>query len=65
MLIDRLVLREEKVTMVELHGFSDASELAYGACLYIRSIDVHGKITTKLLSSKSRVSPSKDYLYQY
>jgi len=59
MLIDRLVLSEEKVTKVELHGFSDESELAYGACLYIRSIDVHGKITTKLLCSKSRVAPLK------
>ena len=59
MLIDRLVLSEEKVTKVELHGFSDASELAYGACLYIRSIDVHGKIPTKLLCSKSRVAHPK------
>jgi len=58
-LIDRLVLSEEKVTKVELHWFSDASELAYGACFYIRSIDVHGKITTKLLCSKSRVAPLK------
>jgi hypothetical protein len=59
MLIDRLVLSEEKVTKVELHGFSGASELAYGACLYIRSIAVHGKVTTKLLCSKSRVAPLK------
>ena len=33
--------------------------LAYRACLYIRSIDVHGKITTKLLCSKPRVAPLK------
>jgi len=57
--IDRLVISEEKSERIELHGFSDASEVAYGACIYLRSIDVQGKITTKLLCSKSRVAPLK------
>jgi len=57
--IDRLVISEEKAERVELHGFSDASEVAYGACIYLRSIDGQGKITTKLLCSKSRVTPLK------
>jgi len=57
--IDRLVISEEKVERVELHGFSEASEVAYGACIYLRSIDVQGKITTKLFCSKSRVAPIK------
>jgi hypothetical protein len=61
--IDRLIISKEELERIELHGFSDASEVAYGACvclyIYIRSIDVQGKITTKLLCSKSRVAPLK------
>ena len=44
---------------IELHGFCDASERAYGACLYIRSIDKCGKINANLLCAKSRVAPLK------
>ena len=57
--IDRLVISEEKLRRVELHGFSDASEVACGACIYLRSTDVQGNITTRLLCSKSRVAPLK------
>ncbi|XP_012542665.2 uncharacterized protein LOC105840305 [Monomorium pharaonis] len=45
--------------VLELHGFSDASEIAYGACLYVRAVDMTGKIITKLLCAKSRVAPVK------
>jgi hypothetical protein len=44
-------------TRYELHGFSDASESAYGASVYIRAIDKNGKILSSLLCAKSRVSP--------
>ncbi|CAH2017105.1 unnamed protein product [Acanthoscelides obtectus] len=44
---------------IELHGFSDASVEAYGACLYIRSISSCGEITVHLLTAKSKVSPLK------
>jgi len=57
--IDRLVITKHKLKETELHGFSDASEGAYGACTYLRSVDVMGNITTKLLCSKSRVAPLK------
>ncbi|XP_012152147.1 uncharacterized protein LOC105664034 [Megachile rotundata] len=44
---------------IELHGFCDANEKAYGACLYIRSMDESGEICTELLLAKSKVAPLK------
>ncbi|XP_065094876.1 uncharacterized protein LOC135715620 [Ochlerotatus camptorhynchus] len=44
---------------VQLHCFADASDLAYGACLYVRSMDQQGNVRIELLSSKSRVAPLK------
>ncbi|XP_055589397.1 uncharacterized protein LOC129741675 [Uranotaenia lowii] len=43
----------------QLHCFSDASEKAYGACMYLVSKDPTGKTQVSLVSSKSRVSPLK------
>lgn len=44
---------------VQLHGFADASERAYGACIYIRSTDNTNRHQTCLLCSKSRIAPLK------
>lgn len=44
---------------VEIHGFSDASEEAYGACVYLRSVDVRGKVSVHLLCAKTKVAPLK------
>ncbi|XP_048483697.1 uncharacterized protein LOC125488552 isoform X1 [Plutella xylostella] len=43
----------------QLIGFADASSTTgYGCCLYLRLIDASGtKVTTHLLSSKSRINP--------
>ena len=43
----------------EIHAFSDSSESAYGACIYIRSISEDNEIQCKLLCAKSRVAPLK------
>ena len=40
-------------------GFCNFSEKAYGACLYLRSVNQQEEVTTKLLSSKSRVATVK------
>lgn len=47
------------VKWLELHRFSDASEWAYGACIYLRSFCEENDFSMKLLSSKSRVAPIK------
>nr|XP_029719366.1 uncharacterized protein LOC115261606 [Aedes albopictus] len=41
--IDRCVIVPGAVS-VEIHCFSDASEKAFGACVYLRSIDAVGKV---------------------
>ncbi|XP_046392228.1 uncharacterized protein LOC124160418 [Ischnura elegans] len=46
-------------SVYEIHGFCDASESAYGACVYVRSIKSDGKFMMRLLCSKSRVAPLK------
>ncbi|XP_076394279.1 uncharacterized protein LOC143265522 [Megachile rotundata] len=48
-----------KIQKFELHGFSDASEKAYGTCIYLRALDKNGIWTTRLLCAKSRVAPLK------
>lgn len=55
--IRRLVLTSKH--QIELHGFADASEKAYGACIFLRSIDSHGHFKVALLCSKSKVAPIK------
>mgnify|MGYP002717571259 CR=1 FL=1 len=44
---------------VQLHGFCDASNRGYGACLYVRSRGNVGEILVRLLCAKSRVAPVK------
>lgn len=56
--INRNVLSDNH-KMIELHSFSDSSERALGACIYMRSIDVNGDVTVRLLCSKSKVAPLK------
>lgn len=47
------------IVSMELHGFSDASEEAYAAVVYLRMIDSQDNIHTSLVTSKTRVSPIK------
>lgn len=56
--VPRLVLCNEP-KVIELHSFSDASQSAYGACIYMRSIDSNNQVSVQLLCSKSKVSPIK------
>lgn len=56
--IPRWVL-QNNYTAVELHAFSDASERAYGACIYARSISKNGTVYIQLVASKNKVAPIK------
>ena len=44
----------------ELHGFSYASEKAYGCCLYLKCVRKNNFISTYLVASKTRVAPYKN-----
>ncbi|XP_036145373.1 uncharacterized protein LOC118646483 [Monomorium pharaonis] len=57
--IPRAVLSSEKHSQIQIHGFCDASEKAYGACIYLREQNLHGKTVISLLCSKSRIAPMK------
>ncbi|KAB0802699.1 hypothetical protein PPYR_04885 [Photinus pyralis] len=48
----------ERFDYVELHGFCDASEKAYGCAVYVRSV-YGSEVRVALLCAKSRVAPTK------
>jgi len=41
----------------QLHGFCDASERAFAAVIYLRSVCVDGTVEVTLVAAKTRVSP--------
>lgn len=43
----------------EIHVFCDASQIAFGSCIYFRSVDSSGQVLVRLGCSKSRVAPLK------
>lgn len=57
--IRRWVLPVENSIEIQIHGFSDASQLAYGACVYLRVTNEVGEHRVNLLCSKGRVCPLK------
>ncbi|XP_045511117.1 uncharacterized protein LOC123706034 [Colias croceus] len=57
--IPRWVQTRSKDTVVELHGFSDASHAAYAAVVYIRCISEDKQIKTHLVAAKTKVAPIK------
>ncbi|GFR18747.1 uncharacterized protein TNCT_365991 [Trichonephila clavata] len=52
---------QDKLIRTELHGFSDSSEKAYGAALYLRCINSGGQISVRLLCSKSKYKELEPY----
>ena len=56
--IPRRIVWDDAIN-VQVHGFCDASQKAYGACVYLRSTDSSGSISIEFIYSKSRVAPLK------
>ena len=50
---------KDPIEFVYLHGFSDASTLAYGACVYNKSVSKAGNIKNLFVTSKSCLVPLK------
>ncbi|XP_029157246.1 uncharacterized protein LOC114929752 [Nylanderia fulva] len=60
--VPRRVIPFKQHTRLEIHGFSDASESGYGACIYLRATLPDGSHSVRLLCSKNRVAPLKTLL---
>ncbi|XP_058827744.1 uncharacterized protein LOC131687664 [Topomyia yanbarensis] len=56
--VPRMTIPSQTIVL-DLHGFSDASEKAYGYAIYLHSIDLRGNESTKLLCAKARVTQLK------
>ncbi|GFV56318.1 DUF1758 domain-containing protein [Trichonephila clavipes] len=56
--INRCIVVEQP-ELIELHGFSNASQSAYVAVVYCKSITSDRKMLVHLIASKSRVAPTK------
>ncbi|XP_018398194.1 PREDICTED: uncharacterized protein LOC108776159 [Cyphomyrmex costatus] len=57
--IPRCIKHATSPDSIQVHGFCDASQRAYGACVYVRSELGENKYRTELLCLKSRVAPLK------
>lgn len=55
--IGRWVGLTKDMTSHSIHGFSDASERAYAAVVYLRTVQKDGSIRVNILAAKSKVAP--------
>lgn len=57
--VRRNAIAHANYAAIELHGFCDASEAAYGCCIYIRTTSNDWNFETRLMCANSRVAPLK------
>ena len=50
---------EDELIKTELHIFSDASEEAFAAAVYVRNQYVNGRVLVRLLIAKTKIGPKK------
>lgn len=55
-------ITSKDASYVQLHGYCDSSEKAYGAVLYLRSLNSFGETIVRMISAKSRVAPVKSLI---
>ena len=53
----RIVAEGGSAAHAELHVFGDASERAFGAVAYLRTVTVNGNVKVAMITSKTRVAP--------
>lgn len=56
--VSRWISTRDDDVSLELHGFCDASIMAYAAVVYLRNIDVQGNIHVNLIAAKTKVAPT-------
>lgn len=54
-----LGIKNRVVQTQELHGFSDASTLAYGGVVYLRTFYAYLEVSVNIVTAKARVAPLK------
>ena len=52
-------MTEQDPVLQQIHGFSDSSEKAYAAMVYVRSMYSNGLVSVRMIASKTRVTPVK------
>ena len=52
-------LKDARISTMQLHGFSDASERAYAGVVYLRMVYTEGRVHVSLVMSKTKVAPIK------
>ena len=52
----------DKPQKIQLHEFCNASEKAYGCCIYLRTINDYNEISVQLICAKYRVAPLKNII---
>ncbi|XP_045449125.1 uncharacterized protein LOC123657647 [Melitaea cinxia] len=53
----RYIFNTDDLDSIQIHGFADASQVGYAACVYIRHVGKSGDCETHLIMAKTRVAP--------
>ena len=61
--VDRCLLNEANVESLEVHGFADASVIAFGACVYLRMV-TGNRVVVHMIASKTRIAHLKPQTVQ-
>ena len=54
--IPRFYFLNKSIRKIKIHGFADASLLAYGVCVFFRTVYSNNTVSCTLISSKSRIA---------